>query len=289
MFRFFSLWCAVVILVSMMACNRQSQETASQGKQAPESQPTAVKTAPGPAPAAEVIKKGKVAETMDAGGYTYFLVDDGKEQTWVAVLKSNVAVGQEISYYDGMVMQNFTSNTLNRTFDKIVFSNGLVEPNPGGHAAEGVAAPDATAPDSFGEALKEEGQNMASQAAAMAGGSRKAVVPFAEIHVDKATGENAYTVSEIYEKAAELAGKKVQVRGKVMKVLPKIMGLNWVHIQDGTGNPSENSHDLVVTTSMQQPKEGWDVVTVKGVVGANKDFGAGYTYAVILEQAEISN
>ena len=122
--------------------------------------------------------------------------------------------------------------------------------------------------------------------AVIGSGSRKAVVPFTDIHVDKATGDNSYTVGELYEKAAELDGKSVVVRGKIVKISSHIMGRNWIHIQDGTGNPAENTHDLVVTTTTN-PDDSWDVITATGVISANKDFGAGYSYAVILEGAEI--
>ena len=117
-------------------------------------------------------------------------------------------------------------------------------------------------------------------------GSQKAVVPFAEIKVEKAPGENSYTVDEIFSKAAELNGKTVVIRGKVMKVSPRIMGRNWIHLQDGTGNPDNNTHDLVVTTTME-PQADWDIITMEGVLAANKDFGSGYTYAAIVEDATL--
>ena len=84
----------------------------------------------------------------------------------------------------------------------------------------------------------------------------------------------------------ELNGKTVVVRGKIMKVSPRIMGRNWIHLQDGTGNPDKNTHDLVVTTT-EEPQSDWDVITMEGVVAANKDFGSGYKYAVIVENANV--
>ncbi len=284
MFKLVTFWCAVAAILMVTACDRQSSETSQQNTQT--QQPAA--TAPAPAaPAAPSVKSGKVTETMNAGGYTYLLVDDGTAQTWLAVLKTNVAVGQEISYYDGMVMQNFESKTLGRTFDSIIFSNGLVGTGTSGQAGSPPTATGDQTTDSFAAALQQEGQNVTGQEAAVPSGSRKAVVPFTEINVDKASGENSFTVGELYEKAADLDGKTVQIRGKVVKVSANIMGKNWIHIQDGTGNPEANTHDLVITTSTP-PEDGWDVITVSGVISANKDFGAGYSYAVILEEAEIS-
>lgn len=69
---------------------------------------------------------GKVVETMNSGGYTYALVEESDISTWVALPKSSLAVGNEISCQPGMVMNNFKSSSLNRTFKKIVFSKGIV-------------------------------------------------------------------------------------------------------------------------------------------------------------------
>jgi len=284
MLRNVSIWCGIVLIVLATGCKSQEPANVEQQAQAPQA-PQAHATVQAPAPAAPAaqaaIKKGTVAETMNAGGYTYMLVDDGTAQIWVAILQSDVAVGQEVSFYDGMVMENFASKTLDRTFDKIVFSSGQVGEQPAGGA---VPAPSAAG--SFDQALGSEMQSMGGQAA-MGGGSLKAIVPFAEIKVDKATGENSYSVGELHEKAVELNGQTVIVRGKIVKVSSNIMGRNWLHIQDGTGSPDANTHDLVVTTTAV-PDQGWDVVTVQGVIAANKDFGAGYFYAVILEEAAIT-
>ncbi len=63
------------------------------------------------------------------------------------------------------------------------------------------------------------------------------------------------------------------------------MGRNWIHLQDGTGNPMQNSHDIVVTSS-EHPEINTEI-TVEGIVAAEKDFGAGYKYAAIIEEATI--
>ena len=63
------------------------------------------------------------------------------------------------------------------------------------------------------------------------------------------------------------------------------MGKNWLHIQDGTGDPAKGTRDLVVTTADLAAVG--DVVTVSGTLARNKDFGAGYKYKVIVEDATI--
>ena len=70
---------------------------------------------------------GKVVQTMDSGGYTYAQIENKGVKTWVAVPKAKVVKGQNITFAPGMEMQNFESKTLKRTFDRIVFSGGVVE------------------------------------------------------------------------------------------------------------------------------------------------------------------
>ncbi len=227
---------------------------------------------------------GTVVETMDAGGYTYILVDEGTFTNWVAIPQTPVESGAEVHYVEGMVMRNFTSKTLNRTFDTIIFSAGLSDT-----ARPRQKADAAIVDDSFNTAVRAE-KNAARQQTAVqkmetSGGSAGAIVPFIEIEVDKAAGDNGYTVAEIFDNAEKLSGQKVRINGRIVKFSPMIMGRNWVHIQDGTGDPMKNSHDLVVTTT-QELKEG-NILTVEGILAAKKDFGAGYKYDAIVEQAVV--
>jgi hypothetical protein len=69
---------------------------------------------------------GKVVETMDASGYTYVNLEKDGKTTWVALPVTKVKVGEEIEVRPGMQMGKFTSKTLNRTFDEIIFSSGVV-------------------------------------------------------------------------------------------------------------------------------------------------------------------
>jgi hypothetical protein len=120
---------------------------------------------------------------------------------------------------------------------------------------------------------------------AASGGSEGAKAPVSSepINVEKAKGADACSVAETYEKAEKLDKKTVVVRGKVVKVSKGIMGKNWVHLRDGSGDPGKGTNDLVVTTK-DDPKVG-DVVTAKGTLLKDKDFGSGYKYRVIVEGA----
>jgi len=64
------------------------------------------------------------------------------------------------------------------------------------------------------------------------------------------------------------------------------MGKNWLHLHDGTGSAAKKDNDITVTTSGLAAVG--DVVLVKGVVHLDRDFGAGYTYSVIIEDAKVS-
>jgi hypothetical protein len=121
-------------------------------------------------------------------------------------------------------------------------------------------------------------------AASPHGDSLKPLV-VADIHVTKATGPNAKTVAEIATNGAELKDKPVLVRGQVVKYTPDVMGKNWIHLQDGSGKADNKSNDILVTTTAQA-KIG-DVLTFKGVVRTDKDFGAGYSYKVLIEEATL--
>lgn len=201
---------------------------------------------------------GKIVETMNSGGYTYLCIENNGKKAWAAVPEMKVAVGQEIALQPGYEMVNFTSKTLNRTFDKIVFSSGLV------------SADSAIETKSFhGKAISKE----------------KVASHDEKIQVEKASGPDAYTVAELYEKTASLDKKTVVIRGKVVKVSSGIMGRNWLHIQDGSGKQEDGSNDLVVT-SKDLAAVG-DVVTINGTLYKDKDFGSGYKYDVIVEEASI--
>ena len=237
---------------------------------------------------------GTVRETMNAAGYTYLQVDSAAGPVWVAIPEGTVTKGQQVTCLPGMVMENFASKTLGRTFPTIVFSPGL-QPAPAQAAAgkeQGTGGDKAAG--GFSAALQAEQTNQAAAGAAggaelkgESSGSLGAIVPSADVNVHKATGANSRSVGECFDQAKDLNGTTVRVRGKVMKVSRQIMGKNWLHLQDGTGNPMKNQHDLVVTT-LDEPKEG-EVVTIEGVLAADRDFGAGYKYAVIVEDAKVEH
>jgi hypothetical protein len=213
------------------------------------------------APAAAPAKTGKVIETMDAAGYTYVNVDTGSEKIWAAAPQFAVKVGDDVVVPEGMPMPNYHSKTLERTFDMVYFVPSVL----------------------VGGAAQLAGDTPAGQP--QMNGSSKTVVEKTDVDLSGIKpAEGGQTVSDIFTKKAELAGKPVKVRGKVVKFTPAIMGKNWIHVQDGTG--ADGSNDLTVTTSATA-KMG-DTVVISGVLATDKDFGYGYKYAVLVEDAEVA-
>jgi hypothetical protein len=123
---------------------------------------------------------------------------------------------------------------------------------------------------------------MASQHAQAASGPSDV----GDVKVPKAEGADGRTVAEVFAKKGELKDKSVTIRGKVVKSLTGIMGKNWIHLRDGSGSHDTKDDDMTVTTSGTAAVG--DVVVVKGVVRVDRDFGAGYAYPVIVEEATVT-
>lgn len=255
----------IVLLTGLLAlglagCQDQKPQTKEQAAPAKAEAP-ATKAAPA---AADATKKaepgwtGTVTDSIDAAGYTYVQVDTGKEKIWAAAPKVAVKVGDSVVVPKGMEMKDYHSKTLDRTFPSVYFVDSIMvggadaplsaQKMPEGHPAP-TAKPDVKIDFNGLKAAK--------------GGK---------------------TVEQIYKDPAELAGKSVTLRGKVVKYNANIMGKNWLHVQDGTG--AEGTNDLTVTTS-STAKVG-DTVLVSGVITTDKDFGYGYKYPVIIEDAKVT-
>ncbi len=216
-------------------------------------------TAPAPAPGQGL--SGKVLERIDAAPYCYLRLQTVRGEVWAAVPEAKIEKGTEVTIANPMLMNNFESKTLNRTFSEVYF--GTVAP-AGGAAVAAPAMPGAGA-------ILQTGT--------------PAPTPMEVGKVEKATGADAQTVADVWAKKASLKEKTVSIRGKVVKYNAGVMGKNWLHLQDGSGDTAKGTHDITVT-SMDSATKG-DVVTIKGVVRLDKDFGAGYTYALIVEEAKV--
>ena len=230
-------------------------------------QDSAPKTEEQPVPEKSVVDEsagggftGTVAEVIKVERYTYVQVDTGKEKVWAATPEFHGKVGDTVVVPSGLVMKNFHSNTLERDFELVHFVGAI-------------------------SGVKND-QDLEQRAQLPPGhppmGVERSKSQIDVSGVEKA--EDGKTVAEIFAGKEDLVGKQVLVRGRVVKFLPQIMGKNWLHLQDGSG--SEGTNDLTVTTT--DIANVGDQVLVSGKVSVNRDFGYGYSYEVLLEDAEIT-
>ena len=103
--------------------------------------------------------------------------------------------------------------------------------------------------------------------------------------ITKASGPAGRTIEQVHTQKKTLSGKTVRVRGVVVRATANVMGKTWVHLRDGSGSAADKSNDLTVTMQ-SQPTVG-QVVEVEGKLGADRDFGSGYSYSVLLEEARL--
>lgn len=254
---------SVAVAALLVACSNKTAPKA-EATTAPEAAQQASAPAAG-APQVEAIS-GKVAEKLDGGGYTYLRLQTASGDVWAAVPQTTLKVGDDAKVYGQMTMQNWESATLERTFEKVVFAT--------------VDAP-AAAP---GAASAMGGMMGGGQAPSASPQDHMKAPDAGPISVPKAEGGK--TVAEIWAAKASLKDAPVVVRGKVVKSLSGIMGKNWIHVRDGSGSRTDGTDDITITTNEAPPKVG-DVILVKGVVRVDKDFGSGYMYPVIIEDAKL--
>jgi hypothetical protein len=209
-----------------------------------------------PAAAGGDVLTGQVLEQMAVPPYVYLRIKTAQGEIWAAVPETTIETGTVVTLANSMLMTEFESKSLNRTFDKIYF--GTLAP-AGGAMAATAGNPHAGVPQST--ATVDVGQ------------------------VEKATGADAHTVAEVWARKASLEGKTVTVRGVVVKTNEGVMGKNWIHLQDGSGDGAQGTNDITVTTLDRAAKGA--TVTIRGTVRTNRDFGAGYTYAVMVEDAKV--
>ncbi|HJH29159.1 MAG TPA: hypothetical protein C5S51_05620 [Methanosarcinaceae archaeon] len=68
---------------------------------------------------------GKIIDTMNASIYTYVILgDDAGRIVWAAIPQTTVELGTE-GTVEGNIMKDFTSTTLDRTFEAIIFADGI--------------------------------------------------------------------------------------------------------------------------------------------------------------------
>ena len=205
--------------------------------------------------------QGKVVEILNTSGYTYVRVQPaGGAETWAATTEFPVKAGDEVIFSTGMAMRDYESQTLKRKFDVVYFSDAIQVVGASRAPSLREQVPPATAHGSPGSTVPA-GVDLAG--------------------IEKAPG--GMTVAEILAQAATLDGKEVAVRGRVVKATFGVLGKNWLHLRDGSG--ADGAADLTVTTEGEATIG--DLVIARGRVATNQDFGSGYSYPVLMQDAKL--
>ena len=240
-------------------------------------------------PASASDHRGVVLEALTGGGYTYLNIDENGEKFWIAGPQTTIEKGAEVSFNEQVWMPNFTSRALNRTFEKILFVSGV---NDGSPDAEPVGEEDSSlveeSVDEIHSGITYGANDYGTVEEAAPEGDEDAADEQAEDEDDSEEplpADGVYTVEELYDYANRLKGEIVKVEGEVVKVSENIMGMNWVHIQDGTGTRGKNK--LVFRSNKDTAKVG-DTVIAEGRLETDKDFGYGYFYSVIVEDSSFT-
>ena len=191
----------------------------------------------------------EVHEILNTEKYSYLNVTEDAEKYWIAIPRKEVQIGSTYYYKGGLLKKNFESKEYNRVFETIYLVSDVI-PHPSNGESPALT-----------EAKTKE-ENLSAP-------------------VSVTSVEGSIKLSELFSDPDKYNGKVIQVSGKCVKVNPMIMGRNWIHIQDGSGD----GLDLTITTTENVNLNA--TVTFAGTIALNRDFGAGYKYDVIMEMASL--
>jgi hypothetical protein len=248
----FNLPIVLLVFLFIMACESQPKVIEDQPFQTGESALRSNHSTDMPTMQNEVLDGHLVVvkEILNTEKYSYLNVTEDGETYWIAIPRKEVQLGNTYYYKGGLLKKNFESKEYNRVFETIYLVSDVI------------SHPSNSGIPEWTEAItKEESSN-------------------ASVHVVPVEG--SIKLSELFSNLEKFEGKLIQVTGQCVKVNPKIMGRNWIHIQDGSGD----GLDLTITTTEHVNLDA--TVTFEGSIGLNRDFGAGYKYDVIMEKATLN-
>ena len=194
-----------------------------------------------------------VNEVLPTQKYVYMHVTEGEDSYWVATGKQEVEVGEKYFFKGGLLKTNFESKEYNRIFDQVYLVSKVVPLNHGS---------------------KTDTQSEKSQ---------KEETKPNKFKLTFDHGNDFVKIADLVKSPDKYAGKTIKMTGQCTKLNANIMGLNWIHLKDGT----MDDYDMVLTSKTAVP-EG-HIIKVEGTVAVDKDFGAGYKYDILLEDAIMLN
>ncbi len=195
--------------------------------------------------------KVKVDEVLQTKKYTYLRVTEGSSNYWIAISKADVAVGESCMYTGGLKMHSFKSTELDRIFEELLLVSNI-----------------SRAGDSGSKSLFE---SIAQEEPSETPTASQKIMPV----------KGAVKIAELLANPKKYEGKEIIVTGRCTKINHQIMSRNWVHIEDGSG---KNKELTITTQDVLKPGE---FGVFEGTVSLDKDFGAGYRYELILENAKL--
>ena len=194
-----------------------------------------------------------VNEILPTEKYVYLNVNEADEKFWIATGKQEVVIGEKYFFKGGLLKTNFESKEYNRVFNKVFLVSKLV-------------------PLKHGNPSKHGGKSEKS--------ASKTANNF-KLTFDH--GKEFVKIADLVNNPSKYAGKKIKMTGQCTKMNANIMGKNWIHLKDGT----KDDYDMVLTSSTAVP-EG-HIIKVEGTVSLDKDFGSGYRYNILVEDAIMIN
>ena len=261
MFLRFLYGIAILISINFYGCDSKPKIIVEDTSEVPQNAPVnpnqdAQPSGGGAMGAKMDVHQVKTLDVMQAERYTYLQVSEGNRTFWIAASKMEANKGDVFLYRGGLLKTNFESIEFKRTFDTLYLVSSIINAN----------------------------NHPGSQPSMANNGSGSANASAVSTSIDINAVKGAIKLSELIKNKEKYAGQTVTVAGECVKVNNGIMDRNWIHIHDGTESDGKPL-DLTITTKELVPLG--SKVALKGVIQINKDFGAGYKYGVIMEDAAV--
>lgn len=242
----FFLPLSLLLLAFLGACQSKSRDSAAVDDMEKDLQAVVVdSTAP--------LHKVTVNEILQGSRYTYLNVTEDGNPYWIVLPKKEVEKGATYYYRGGLKKTNFKSAEHDRVFEEVYLVSD-VSKNPNMFGVDGSDPQELSAAGS---------------------------VPEDNSKIEPPPG--GITIAELFANSKKYNGQTVRVKGRCVKLNNMIMDRNWVHIEDGS---LENSEDDLTVTTTENVALG-AIVAFEGRITLNKDFGAGYKYDIIMEDARL--